>query len=426
MAHCFSLNPEGFIILSASTDMPPVIAYSLIGSFQVEGEQDNPLKDMVLTDLKMRHRYIDQFSSEEILYNNQCWANLIEGRKTGSGFQQWPPMGSSSTGGWLEISWNQTHPYNIFCPMDMVNGDRSLAGCPSVAMAMIMDYQKTLHSTRFDDGDDYYHSYAGRQYWIDDDHKVMDFLSFPLINEYFDSIESKYAGYGLLNEEERAALIFACGVAAEQVYTSGGSGTFGIHQAYDGYLRFGYDEAILIYDGDTSLFTRMKNNVKNGIPAHYAILSSTGQGGHNVVVDGYNTDNYYHVNFGWGGNYNAWYLLPEQLPYNLTLTEGVIVDIGTTHVGQHENPHNDAKLFIYPNPSSASVVLEWVCDRSMPQCIEVYNNLGRKIATLHSRSFPTSNQLSWQHNLPQGVYFIRLSSMGSVLTQKMVVTGINY
>ena len=49
--------------------------------------------------------------------------------------------------------------------------------------------------------------------------------------------------------------------------------------------------------------------------------------GHNVVIDGYNTNDYYHLNFGWGGSYNGWYLLPSQIPYGLTVVEGAIVDI---------------------------------------------------------------------------------------------------
>jgi hypothetical protein len=167
----------------------------------------------------------------------------------------------------------------------------------------------------------------------------------------------------------------------------------------------------------------MKNNIKDGIPAHYAILSSTGQGGHNVVVDGYNTENYYHVNFGWGGNYNAWYLLPQELPYNLTITEGVIVDIGTTHVGEHEIDAVDSKLFIYPNPSSGSVVIEWEGDRSLPVEIGIFDNMGRQIAILHSGQQLPVSKLTWHHQLPAGLYFIRLSTVNSVVTQKMLVTG---
>ena len=52
-----------------------------------------------------------------------------------------------------------------------------------------------------------------------------------------------------------------------------------------------------------------------------------------MVVDGYNTDDYYHLNFGWGGDYNGWYLSPDELPYDLTVIEGIIVDIMNTDAG---------------------------------------------------------------------------------------------
>ncbi len=46
-----------------------------------------------------------------------------------------------------------------------------------------------------------------------------------------------------------------------------------------------------------------------------------------MAVDGYNTDGFFHINFGWGGSNSGWYLLPDQFPYNLTVVEGAIVDI---------------------------------------------------------------------------------------------------
>jgi hypothetical protein len=54
-----------------------------------------------------------------------------------------------------------------------------------------------------------------------------------------------------------------------------------------------------------------------------------------MVVDGYNTGGYYHINFGWGGSYDSWYLLPNELPLELTVIEGVIVDI------IHDNTDSD-------------------------------------------------------------------------------------
>ncbi len=46
-----------------------------------------------------------------------------------------------------------------------------------------------------------------------------------------------------------------------------------------------------------------------------------------MVVDGYDDEGYFHINFGWGGSNDGWYMLPEELPYELTVLEGLIVDI---------------------------------------------------------------------------------------------------
>ena len=48
-----------------------------------------------------------------------------------------------------------------------------------------------------------------------------------------------------------------------------------------------------------------------------------------MVVDGYD-EGYFHINFGWGGSYDGWYMLPEELPFELTVLEGLIVDIDPT------------------------------------------------------------------------------------------------
>jgi len=68
-------------------------------------------------------------------------------------------------------------------------------------------------------------------------------------------------------------------------------------------------------------------NMVGALPAHLAVVVPDWSAGHNLVVDGYNTDDYYHLNFGWGGVWDGWYLLPEGIPFDLTVVEGVIVDI---------------------------------------------------------------------------------------------------
>lgn len=347
----YDLSPIGYLVLSADQSLPPVIAYSFNSDFSVKGEIFNPLREILTTDLGIRMEYLYLLPEDEKERNRLHWAALLEAVPGNRLFEQWPPPGSTSTGGWLETNWHQSNPYNMFCPMDNVNNARSVAGCPAVALAMIIHYQRNLNGTQFSDQDDYYHSYAGRQYWIDDDAQDWDFPAFPVLNQHFDSIEMKFPKHDPLSNEEKAALVFGCGVAARQVYTSQVSGTFGVDQAYDAYLRFGYDDAMLICDSDTSFYPQMKDDIKEGRPVHLAVLSNTGQGGHNVVADGYNTDEYYHLNFGWGGSYNGWYLLPDEIPYNLTIIEGAVVNIGSAFVAINEPAtEKNPGIRIFPNP----------------------------------------------------------------------------
>ena len=233
----------------------------------------------------------------------------------------------------------------------------------------------------------------------------------------------KFPAYIPLNENEVAALVFACGVAARQVYTSEVSGTFGVNQAFEAYERFAYQDAILIYDSDTSFYTHMKNNMKEGIPVHLALLSSTGSGGHNVVTDGYNTDDYYHLNFGWGGSYNGWYLLPDEIPYNLTIVEGAIMDIGVTHVGLNEPVKNDIIEFtVYPNPTHGMLNIHLNLEKSTCVNIELSDMNSRLTKKLHSGHIEAGNyNLQCAVNLKGGIYFLTVSTENNIMVKKLLV-----
>jgi hypothetical protein len=423
LAHCFELYPIGYIVITSRYQLPPVLAYSFSDSFDHPESDNNPLEEMIIYDLSGKIENIDETPQDVIMQNQDKWDELLNGKLKPPLFEQWPPEGSTTTGGWLETNWSQSAPYNNFCPMDPVNNARSVAGCPAVALAMIIHYQKELNGTQFDDGDDYYHSYAGRQYWIDDDSHTMDFPPFPGLNTYFDSIAARFPVYIPLTTEEIAALVFACGVAAQQVYTSEVSGTFGVDQAYQAYQRFGYSDALLIYDSDTSFYTLMKNNMKDGIPVHLALLVDGAGGGHNVVADGYNTDDYYHLNFGWGGSYNGWYLIPEGIPYNLTIVEGAIMDIGVSHVGIGTNKKSDEiSLSVYPNPSQGTIYISFELQKPANTKIMICNQSGSVIDIIREEHMiKGQHKINHTPTLPSGVYHIVIETRDNLYTEELII-----
>ena len=232
--------------------------------------------------------------------------------------------------GFLGSHWTQDFPYNQLCPRDPLSGySYSCAGCPAIAMGQIINYLRTTQDTRFSDSDDYAHNYAGRKYIIDDDWESLQFPSFPQLNEMLDSVDATFLRGENLPDYLAAAVVFACGTACTQVYTSEGSGTFYVDQAFEAYQRFGFTDCVLFREPDSIMYATLISNMQAGYPAHLAVENPAGTVGHNVVVDGYReTDGKFHINFGYGGPLDDWYDIPDPgFYYGMTKMEGIILNI---------------------------------------------------------------------------------------------------
>jgi hypothetical protein len=407
VAHIFKLSPAGYMVVTATNILPPLIAYSFVNDFG-ELHQNNPLYNLLRADLGSRLTYLRLDGDECVVKNLKEWELVLrttdvnDGR---DGFQQWPAEGN----GWLKTNWTQNYPYNLLCPIDPVTQQRSLAGCPAVAMAQIVNFHQTTNYIQFDDTDDYYHNYAGRQYWIDNDHAAHDFPSFPQLNAHLNALNEHYINNIALTSQDMAALTFASGVACKQVFTSQASGTFGVGQAYQAFQRFGFTNATLLDENSFNLYSRIQQNIKDTMPVHLAVVDASWTIGHNVVIDGYNTNGYYHLNFGWGGSANGWYLLPQEIPYNLNVVEGAVVDIKpiTTSVAELDSARRGG-LLIYPNPASVKVNIEFSNACMEPCIIRIYSAYGQMIHVIENI---TGNSAVVELNgFKNGVYFFELSN----------------
>jgi hypothetical protein len=327
LGYVYTLDPTGYIVVPASRYLPPVIAYSWTSDFGTY-TTTNPLYTMLCTDLNLRIACMTTLPPTQLAVHAAEWTDFLTTPQPSQSFEQWPPEGSTPTGGWVFTLWTQDAPYNNMCPV--INSQRSLAGCPAVAMSQIVAYFNTTKHVQFTDSDDYHHNYGGANFWIDNDHVTYQFPSWPELNGYLDIVEDHWATGVSLTDQDKAAINVACGFAMQQVYNPSGSGTFGVQQAYDAYQRFGFTTSILFNGESAEMFQHLSANMKHAIPAHIAVVNQDWTVGHNMVVDGYNTDDYYHINFGWGGSYNGWYHIPDDLPFSLTVVEGVITDIMPT------------------------------------------------------------------------------------------------
>ena len=318
----------------------------------------------------------------------------------------------------LTSHWTQNYPYNQLCPRDPVNDyTYSAAGCPAIAMGQIINYLRTTQNTRFSDSDDYSHRYAGRNYDIDDDWEDLQFPSFPMLNEMLDSVDATFLRGEELPDFLAAAVVFACGTACKQVYTSQGSGTFAVDQAFAAYQRFGFTDCVLFQEPDSVMYATLISNLRAGYPAHLAVENPEGTVGHNVVVDGYReSDGKFHVNFGYGSSpLDDWYSIPDpDFYYGMTKMEGIILNIIPTIMPStvHEVVRSQA-LEVYPNPVSDVLYM-----KNLPyEVVEysIFNVLGQQVTTGSSRGAISVS------GLEKGLYILQIKGENRLEKAKFVV-----
>jgi len=427
LAHVLRLEPCGYVVVPGDDGLPPVLAYSFEADYPVEGRVGDPLIDLVVADVRSRLAALPMIDPSIRAAWRRGWIELARGEvRSAERFEQWPPAGSTPTGGWLLTNWTQNAPYNNLCPLDLAHGGvRSVAGCPAVAMAMILNYHATVQETSFDTGDRYFHNYAGNAYWIPDAAVQYGFPSFPTLNACLETLTLHWDEETPLTNTDKAALVFACGTAARQVYSAAGSGTFGVDQAFTAYQRFSFAACRLADETDPNLYLDLATQMQNAWPAHLAVVDPGWTMGHNLVIDGYNSDGYFHLNFGWGGSYNGWYLLPEGIPYGLTVIEGVILDIlpAATATPDLDEASVSSVLRSDPNPFGPRVDVSFVAPQQGHARLGIYDVAGRLQALVLDEDVEKGMHASrWTSgSLPAGVYWLRLDFGGRSRTKRLVL-----
>ncbi len=331
VAYVADLEPRGFVAIAANSDVAPVVAYSFRSAFPAGGDAKHPLGRMLREDLRLRAQALAEDPQLKRPEVDRLWDLYMAGEADdpdGVTFQQWPPEGTTSTGGWLETTWEQDPPYNSFCPLDPVDGERSYVGCLATALAQIIHYHRQFDMSF--GPDDSYMTYSG--VWVDADSDLYDFPSFAELNTYLDTVRLKYRDGIALDDTDMAALSFACGLAVGMDYSSEGSGA-PVYAARDALLdRLGFHSADLFEGISHASHVTLQENILNGLPALVSISPPDGFGGHAIVCDGYNTRSEYHLNFGYGSVYpaeiaEAWYYLPADMPSRASVIAETIVNL---------------------------------------------------------------------------------------------------
>ena len=203
----------------------------------------------------------------------------------------------------LSAGWDQEDPYNKYCPIYPVTGERCVVGCTNTAASQIIYYwmQNGLldFTLSLADSDAYQ---SNRYIMIDSsDHPESGHLSFAETNKLLQS-------FNILDENCIAALCFAAGVVQQADYTSDETAT---PWNEDLFVRAGFekDEAAEQHEsGMSSYYDVLAYELLHGRPVGVSVRSQS----HAIVADGYDSSrNMFHLDFGWGDETTRWYTVEE-------------------------------------------------------------------------------------------------------------------
>lgn len=202
-----------------------------------------------------------------------------------------------------KTSWGQKFPFWNLCPV--VDGKNTPNGCVSTAIAQIMKYYKWPEKP----------TGGAPEYTTNPAHYGMKIPAIDLKSHTYnwDNMLDVYKKDSYTEEQGRevAQLCYDVAVASKMDFHETGSGTILGIAAYAMREYFGYNKDVKLEFArnfsEEEWVAKLKNELSQGRPLPFCGASS--KGGHCFVIDGYNTDGLFHVNWGWGGKDNGYFLI---------------------------------------------------------------------------------------------------------------------
>lgn len=200
--------------------------------------------------------------------------------------------------------WNQTEPFCSLCPV--FGGQLSANGCESTAFAQVMKY----------------YEWPKKAEGTTPEYKSNEVDIIPSVNlsdhvyNWADMINDNGGSYTPEQGQAVAQLCYDVAVASRMNFSPKGSGTQIDKGGQALRTYFGYSKAL--YIDYASFYTSeewaamLKNEIRQKRPVP---ISASTEGtmltaqAHCFVLDGYNAEGYFHVNWGWGGESNDYYLI---------------------------------------------------------------------------------------------------------------------
>ncbi|PMC10998.1 C10 family peptidase [Hoylesella timonensis] len=295
---------QGFVIASADDRTVDVLGYAEEGSYD---EQQCPAS------LKM---LLAQYRQEVSMLNDMPATTKPATTRANRTLQPIAPL--------LKTTWSQYGPYNLQTPMH--KDKHCVTGCVATAATQIMGYFQYPKKAP-----------ALPAYKAPSAHLQVPELAESTF-EWNDILPSYRIPTTQQQQDAVAKLMRYVGQAVSMDYTADDSGADSYNVILFLTRLFGYSKDMhrVFRDRYTSeeWYNLIYNELKAKRPVYYFAEDVVYNYGHAFVCDGYKEGDFFHINWGWGGQFNGYYRLSvlspreygfKQLPSIFTREQGAII-----------------------------------------------------------------------------------------------------
>ncbi len=288
----FNIQGGGFVIAAADDRVPAVLGYADSGSFDMQEIPDN-----------MRG-WLEGMTAEIQAVQQEKGEGAENAKATRESIA---PMITTK---WRQGSKNG-NAYNYQCPT--INNSYCLTGCVATAMAQLMKYHEWPKTTcqtipSYESTKEYSKKTVGT------------LPSLPGVVFDWANMKNTYSNESSTDASAKAVaqLMRYCGQSVEMQYSpsSSSASTSDMSGALKRY--FDYDEGVHKEDRTYYTIEEWNEMIYHELAEKRPVVlrGQSSGGGHAFVCDGYDADDYFHINWGWGGSSDGYFLLSVLNPYD--------------------------------------------------------------------------------------------------------------
>lgn len=296
-------NGKGFIIVAGDNCVIPILGYSLSNEFDVKMPAHI---NSYLNNMEQEIAFYKENNTPSTEELDNLWHSLRNG--------SYAPMSTTAVSPLLTTTWDQSPYYNDLCPVS--GNEKTVTGCVATATAQIMKFWNW--PTRG----------TGSHSYVDDE---FGYLSANFGNTTYQwSLMPNALNWNSSAAQVNAVatLMYHVGVAVEMDYgisDDGGSAAYSHDFGYSDLpcpryaltSYFNYKNTIQsVYKenvSDAQWVSTMKSELNAGRPMLHS--GSDDGSGHAFVCDGYDNNNLFHINWGWGGYCDGFYAANDLSPH---------------------------------------------------------------------------------------------------------------